>query len=124
MLIGALFVAMCSYLAAVYLIGEARSRHDVRRRALLLRRARPPRHVRRGAPLAALARTSPRDATSTTGSPGERSRSWGWPVRAVSRARAPRHGRSRGLGSSALGVAAVLWGWGSPSTRRFFPEPG
>jgi cytochrome d ubiquinol oxidase subunit II len=113
-LAGFLFVAACAYLAAVYLVGEADGRGDFRMRAYFTRRAQIAAVVAGGLSLATLAElhTSSRalyDRLTGRALPlVVLAGVCGLAVVALLAA-----GRLRGVRIiAALGVAAVVWGWG------------
>jgi NADH dehydrogenase len=126
LLIGALFVAMCSYLAAVYLIGEARSRHDLRLERYFVRRATFAGAVAGALSLAALLELRHSHAALYHGLIGRAlplvllAAACGGVVLTLLVT-----GRTSGLRAvSALGVAAVLWGWGVAQYPTLLPGSG
>jgi cytochrome bd ubiquinol oxidase subunit II len=122
-LAGFLFVAACGYLAAVYLVGEAARRGDRRMRAYFTRRAQAAAIVAGALSLATLA--------SLHGSnPALYDRLTGRAVPLVVLAgvcglavvillAAGRLTGARGI--AALGVAAVVWGWGVAQYPALLP---
>jgi len=114
LLTGFLFAAACGYLAAVYLVGEAERRGDRPMRAYFTRRAQAAAVVAGALSLAALAELS-------TSSPALYARLTGRALPLVVLAgicglgvlALLAAGRPRGARViAALGVAAVVWGWG------------
>ena len=114
LLAGFLFVAACGYLAAVYLVGEAARRGDRRMRAYFTRRAQAAAIVAGAlslAVLAALHGSNPALYDRLTG------RALPFVVLAgicgLAVVTLLAAGRLTGVrGIAALGVAAVVWGWG------------
>ena len=115
LLAGFLFVAACGYLAAVYLIGEAARRGD-RAHAGLLHPPRPGRRRRgRGAVAGRPGRTAQlqSDAVRPAHRPGAAAGGAGRGVRPGRLSPcSPSAGRAASGCIAALGVAAVVWGWG------------
>jgi cytochrome d ubiquinol oxidase subunit II len=114
LLAGFLFVATCGYLAAVYLVGEAARRGDVRMQAYFTRRARAAAVVAGALSLAALfelQNSNPALSGRLTGRALPLvviAGACGLAVLALTAA-----GRPKGVRAiAALGVAAVVWGWG------------
>ncbi len=114
LLAGFLFVAACGYLAAVYLIGEAESRGDQRMRAYFTRRAMAAAVVAGALSLAALAELNTSNHALYARLTGRAvplvvvAGVCGLVVLALLAA-----GRPKGIRViAALGVAAVVWGWG------------
>jgi cytochrome d ubiquinol oxidase subunit II len=114
LLAGFLFVAACGYLAAVYLVGEAHNRGDRHLQAYFTRRAQAAAIVAGALSLAILAALS-------TSSPALYARLTGRALPLVVLAGACglavlallAAGRPKGIRViAALGVAAVVWGWG------------
>jgi cytochrome bd ubiquinol oxidase subunit II len=114
LLAGFLFVASCGYLAAVYLVGEAARRADRRMRAYFTRRAQAAAIVAGALSLAALAelhRSNPALYARLTGRALPLvilAAVCGLAVLILLTARRPTGIRA----IAALGVAAVVWGWG------------
>jgi cytochrome bd ubiquinol oxidase subunit II len=113
-LIGFLFTAACGYLAAVYLTGEAARRGDRRMQAYFTRRAQAAGIVAGALSLAGLAELHRSNPALDTGLTGRAlalvvlAGVCGLAVLALLTA-----GRPRGVRLiAALGVAAVVWGWG------------
>jgi cytochrome d ubiquinol oxidase subunit II len=123
LLAGFLFVAACGYLAAVYLVGEAARRGDRRMRAYFTRRAQAAAIVAGAlslATLAALHGSNPALYDRLTG------RSLPFVVLAGVCGLAViillAAGRLTGVrGIAALGVAAVVWGWGVAQYPALLP---
>ena len=115
LLAGFLFVAACGYLAAVYLVGEAASRGN-QSHAGLLRAPRPGRRRRGRGPVAggSVRAAELRPARCSTDSPAGPCRLWSWPGRLRAGGLRPAAvGWPRGVRViAALGVTAVVWGWG------------
>lgn len=114
LLIGALFVVMCGYLAAAFLIGEATSREDARNERYFRLRAAISGIVAGALSLATLAELHHSNPALYHGLTGRAlplvilATACGLAVLALLAL-----GRSTGLRAvSALGVAAVIWGWG------------
>jgi len=114
LLAGFLFVAACGYLAAVYLVGEAHNRGDRHLQAYFTRRAQAAAIVAGALSLAIL-------AALNTSSPALYARLTGRSLPLVVLAGACglavlallAVGRPKGIRVvAALGVAAVVWGWG------------
>jgi cytochrome d ubiquinol oxidase subunit II len=126
LLVGALFVAICAYLAAVFLVGEAVRRGD-RRHELYFRRRGAIAGVAAGAlSLATLAVFHDSEVELYRGLTGR-----ALPLVALAAACGVAvlallaRGRSRGLRVlSALGVAAVVWGWGVAQYPTLLPGTG
>lgn len=126
LLIGGLFVAVCAYLAAVFLIGEAIRREDDRHE----------RYFRWRAALASVTAGALSLATLAEGHHANRSLYDGLTGRALALVLLAGAcglavlallalGRSRGLRPlSALGVAAVVWGWGVAQYPTLLPGTG
>jgi cytochrome d ubiquinol oxidase subunit II len=123
LLAGFLFVAACGYLAAVYLVGEAAGRGDRRMRAYFTRRAQAAAIVAGAlslATLAALHGSNPVLYDRLTG------RALPFVVLAGVCGLAVvillAAGRLTGVrGIAALGVAAVVWGWGVAQYPALLP---
>jgi cytochrome bd ubiquinol oxidase subunit II len=122
-LIGALFVGACGYLAAVYLIGEAARRGDRRLEAYFTRRAQVSGVVTGALSLAALLVLHGSDAALLHRLTGRAlplvivAGLAGVVVLALLTA-----GRPRGIRVlAALGVAAVVWGWGVAQYPSLLP---
>jgi cytochrome d ubiquinol oxidase subunit II len=114
LLAGFLFVAACGYLAAVYLVGEAQNRGDRHLQTYFTRRAQAAAIVAGALSLAILAElstSSPALYARLTGRalpPAVLAGACGLAVLALLAA-----GRPKGIRViAALGVAAVVWGWG------------
>jgi cytochrome d ubiquinol oxidase subunit II len=114
LLTGFMFVGACGYLAAVYLVGEAARRGDHRLEAYFTRRAQAAGIVTGALSLAALAELHSSDAALFSRLTGRAlplvivAGLCGLAVLAMLTA-----GRLRGVRVlAALGVAAVVWGWG------------
>jgi cytochrome bd ubiquinol oxidase subunit II len=126
LLVGGLFVAVCAYLAAVFLVGEA-SRRDDRRHELYFRRRATIAGVVAGVfSLATLVELERSDAAFYDGLTGRAlplvllATGCGLAVLALLAL-----GRTRGLRVlSALGVAAVVWGWGVAQYPTLLPGSG
>jgi cytochrome d ubiquinol oxidase subunit II len=114
LLIGFLFVGACGYLAAIYLIGEAARRGDRRLEAYFTRRAQAAGLVTGALSLGTLAELHGSDPDLFRHLTGRAlplviiAALTGLVVVASLAARRPRGARVR----AALGVAAVIWGWG------------
>ena len=126
LLIGGLFVAVCAYLAAVYLIGEAVRRDDRRHERYFRRRAAIAGVGASAVSLAALPVLHHSDAALYHGLTGRAlplvvlAAACGVAVLALLAL-----GHSRGLRAlSALGVAAVVWGWGVGQYPTLLPGTG
>lgn len=126
LLIGGLFVAVCAYLAAVFLIGEAIRRRDTRHERYFRRRAAIAGASAGALSIAALAQLHDSDHALYHGLTGRAlplvllAAISGLAVLALLAL-----GRSRGLRSlSALGVAAVVWGWGVAQYPTLLPGTG
>jgi len=126
LLIGCLFVAVCAYLAAVFLIGEAIRRGDHRHERYFRRRAAIAGASAGAISLAALPVLHDSDAALYHGLTGRAlplvllAAACGLAVLALLAM-----GRSRGLRVlSALGVAAVVWGWGVAQYPTLLPGTG
>lgn len=128
LLIGALFVAVCAYLAAVFLIGEAARRSDPTLRRYFARRAALAGIVSGVLSLATLVELRHADPQLYDRLTG-RALPLVLVVAALGLAALAFlvTGRSRGLRPlSALGVAAVIWGWGVaqyPAVTRHRLDP-
>ena len=114
LLAGFLFVAACGYLAAVYLVGEAARRGDTSMQAYFTRRAQAAAIVAGALSLAALFELQNSDPALYARLTGRAlplvvlAGACGLAVLALLTA-----GRPRGIRAvAALGVAAVVWGWG------------
>ena len=116
LLIGAMFVATGAYLAAVFLVGDARRAGDEEMERYFARRALGAAVGRRGAsPAPASSPCTPKPATSSTGSPTE-----GLPLVILSGCSAAspcspcslRGGRRPPAPARGGAVVAVIWGWG------------
>jgi cytochrome d ubiquinol oxidase subunit II len=114
LLTGFLFVGACAYLAAVYLIGEAARRHDRRMESYFARRAQAAGIVTGALSLATLLELRGSDQALFSPLTGRAlplvilAGLTGLAVLALLAA-----GRPRGIRVlAALGVAAVVWGWG------------
>jgi cytochrome bd ubiquinol oxidase subunit II len=123
LLLGALFVAMCAYLAAIYLIGEARRRNEQRLARYFTRRALVAGAASGGLSLAALAALHSSNHALFARLTG---RSLPLVLLAGACGIAVLTllvlGRGRGLRPlSILGVAAVLWGWGVAQYPTLLP---
>jgi cytochrome d ubiquinol oxidase subunit II len=123
LLLGALFVSMCAYLAAVYLIGEATRRADQRLARYFNRRALVTGALSGLISLAALAELHSSNRQLFSNLTGRALPlvlvvgACGLGVLALLML-----GRSRGLRPlSALGVAAVLWAWGVAQYPTLLP---
>jgi cytochrome d ubiquinol oxidase subunit II len=114
LLIGFLFVGACGYLAAIYLIGEAARRGDRRLEAYFTRRAQAAGFVTGALSLGTLAELHGSDPDLFRHLTGRAlplviiAALTGLVVVASLAARRPRGARLL----AALGVAAVIWGWG------------
>jgi len=125
-LAGLLFVAACGYLAAVYLVGEAARRGDQRMRTYFTRRAQAATIVAGALSLAALAELH-------GSNPALYARLTGRALPLVALAAACglavlillAVGRLTGVRViAALGVAAVVWGWGVAQYPVLLPGTG
>jgi cytochrome bd ubiquinol oxidase subunit II len=119
LLAGFLFVATCGYLAAVYLSGEATRRDDQRMRAYFTRRARAAAIVAGALSLALLAELHGSNRLLYDRLTGRAlplvilAAVCGVAVVGLVTLRVGGWGRGGGVrGVAALGVAAVVWGWG------------
>jgi cytochrome bd ubiquinol oxidase subunit II len=126
LLIGGLFVAVCAYLAAVFLIAEAKRRDDSRLAGYFRLRAAIAAAVAGALSLAALAELHHADRVLYHGLTG---RALALVLLAAVCGLAVivllALGRSRGLRPlSAVGVAAVLWGWGVAQYPTLLPGTG
>jgi cytochrome bd ubiquinol oxidase subunit II len=126
LLIGGLFVAVCAYLAAVYLIGEAIRRNDCRHERYFRRRAAIAGTAAGALSLATLAEVHNSDHALYHGLTGRAlplvllATVCGLAVLALLVL-----GRWRGLRElAALGVAAVIWGWGVAQYPTLLPGTG
>jgi cytochrome bd ubiquinol oxidase subunit II len=126
LLIGALFVAMCAYLAAVFLVGEAIRRGDRRHERYFRRRAAIAGASTGALSLAALVELHHSNHALYHGLTGRAlplvvfAAACGLAVLALLSL-----DRSRGLRAlSALGVAAVVWGWGVAQRPTLLPGTG
>jgi len=126
LLIGALFVAVCGYQAAVFLIGEAASRGDHRLQRYFRRRAVIASAAAGALSLATLAELHHSNYALYRGLTGRAlpllilGAGCGLVVLGLLAL-----GRSRGLRAlSALGVAAVVWGWGVGQYPTLLPGTG
>jgi cytochrome d ubiquinol oxidase subunit II len=123
LLAGCLFVAACAYLAAVYLTGEAASRGDTRLQAYFCRRAQIAAIVAGALSLAALAElhnSDPAVYQRLTGRALPLVILAGVCGLAVLVLVAARPMVARGI--AALGVAAVIWGWGVAQYPMLLPR--
>jgi cytochrome d ubiquinol oxidase subunit II len=123
LLTGFLFVGACAYLAAVYLIGEAARRHDRRLESYFTRRAQAAGLVTGALSLAALLELHHSDQALFSPLTGRAlplvilAGLTGVAVLALLAA-----GRPRGIRVlAALGVAAVVWGWGVAQYPALLP---
>jgi cytochrome bd ubiquinol oxidase subunit II len=123
LLIGFLFVGACGYLAAVYLVGEARRRGDRRMQAYFTRRAQAAGVVTGALSLATLLELHgpvpalQRNLTGRALPLVILAAVTGLAVLALLAAR-----RTRGIRVlAALGVAAVVWGWGVAQYPALLP---
>ena len=123
LLIGFLFVGACGYLAAVYLIGEAAHRGDRRLETYFTRRAQAAGLVTGALSLAILAELHGSDPALFRHLTGQ-----ALPlviiaaVTGVAVAALLTAGRTRGIRAlAALGVAAVIWGWGVAQYPTLLP---
>jgi cytochrome bd ubiquinol oxidase subunit II len=123
LLLGALFVTMCAYLAAVYLVVEAARRRDERLERYFRRRALAAGLLSGALSLAALVELRGAEPSLYHGLTGRAlplvalAGCLGLAVLALLAA-----GRVHGLRAlSALGVAAVLWGWGVAQYPALLP---
>jgi cytochrome d ubiquinol oxidase subunit II len=121
---GFLFVAACGYLAAVYLVGEAASRGDRAMRVYFARRAQAAAIVAGALSLAALFELQNSDPVVYDRLTSGRSLPFvvvagvcGLVVFALLAVGRPRGAR----GIAALGVAAVVWGWGVAQYPTLLP---
>lgn len=126
LLIGALFVAVCGYQAAIFLIGEASSRNDQRLERYFRRRAAIASTAAGGLSLATLAELHHSNYALYHGLTGRAlpllvlGAACGLIVLALLAL-----DRSRGLRAlSSLGVAAVVWGWGVGQYPTLLPGTG
>ncbi|HXN37820.1 MAG TPA: cytochrome d ubiquinol oxidase subunit II [Solirubrobacteraceae bacterium] len=126
LLIGGLFVAVCAYLAAVFLIGEAIRRNDRRHERYFARRAAIAGVAAGALSLAALVELHRSDRLLYHGLTGRAlplvllASACGVAVLALLAL-----GRLRGLRPlAALGVAAVVWGWGVAQYPTLLPGTG
>jgi len=126
LLIGGLFVGVCAYLAAVFLIGEASSRGDARHERYFRRRAAAAGAFTGALSLATLVELHHSDHALYHGLTGRAlplvllAGVAGLAVLALLAL-----GRARGLRAlSALGVAAVIWGWGVAQYPTLLPGTG
>jgi cytochrome bd ubiquinol oxidase subunit II len=126
LLIGGLFVAVCAYLAAVFLVGEAIRRGDRERERYFRLRAGFAGAVAGALSLAALAALHDSDRALYRGLTGRAlplvllAAVCGVVVLALLA-----RGHSRGLRPlAALGIAAVVWGWGVAQYPRLLPGTG
>ncbi len=126
LLIGGLFVAVCADLAAVFLIGEAIRRDDHRHERYFRRRAALAATAAGALSLAALAELNTSNPALYRGLTGRAlplvlfATACGLAVLALLAM-----GRSRGLRTlCALGVAAVVWGWGIAQYPTLLPGTG
>ncbi len=126
LLIGALFVAVCAYLAAVFLIVEATRRNDRRHERYFRRRAAIAGALAGALSLGTLAELHHSNHALYHGLTGRAlplvllASVCGLAVLALLAL-----GRSRGLRAlSALGVAAVVWGWGVGQYPTLLPRTG
>jgi cytochrome d ubiquinol oxidase subunit II len=126
LLIGGLFVAVCAYLAAVFLVGEAIRRDDDRHERYFRRRAALASVTAGVLSLAALAEIHRSNHSLYHGLTGRAlalvllAGMCGLAVLALLAL-----GRSRGLRPlSALGIAAVVWGWGVAQYPTLLPGTG
>lgn len=123
LLAGCLFVAACAYLAAVYLTGEAASRGETRLQAYFSRRAQVAAIVAGALSLTALAELHSSDPALYTRLTGRAlplvvlAAVCGLAVLALVTIR-PMVAR----GVAALGVAAVIWGWGVAQYPMLLPR--
>ncbi len=123
LLIGFLFVGACGYLAAIYLIGEAAGRDDRRMEAYFTRRAQAAGLVTGALSLATLAELHGADPALWRNLTGRAlplvitAAAAGVAVVALLAA-----GRPRGVRVlAALGVSAVIWGWGVAQYPALLP---
>jgi cytochrome d ubiquinol oxidase subunit II len=123
LLTGFLFTGACAYLAAVYLIGEADRRGDRRLTAYFTRRAQAAGMVTGALSLATLAEVHSSDAALFSHLTGRAlplvivAGASGLAVLALLTA-----GLARGVRAlAALGVAAVVWGWGVAQYPSLLP---
>jgi cytochrome d ubiquinol oxidase subunit II len=126
LLIGGLFVAVCGYQAAIFLIGEASSRGDHRLKRYFRRRAVISSVAAGALSLATLAELHHSNYALYRGLTGR-----ALPLLILGAGCALvvlallALGRSRGLRAlSALGVAAVVWGWGVGQYPTLLPGTG
>jgi cytochrome bd ubiquinol oxidase subunit II len=126
LLIGGLFVAVCAYLAAVFLVGEAIGRDDRRHERYFRRRAAIAGAGAGALSLALLAQLHHAHAPLYHGLTGRAlplvllATVCGLAVLALLAL-----GRTRGLRAlSAAGVAAVVWGWGVAQYPTLLPGTG
>jgi cytochrome bd ubiquinol oxidase subunit II len=123
LLIGFLFVGACGYLAAIYLIGEAASRGEPGLEAYFTRRAQAAGVVTGALSLATLAELHGADPGLFRHLTGRAlplviiAAVAGLAVVALLAARRPRGARVL----AALGVAAVIWGWGVAQYPTLLP---
>jgi cytochrome d ubiquinol oxidase subunit II len=126
LLIGFLFVGACGYLAAVYLTGEAGRRQDRRLVAYFTRRAQAAGVVTGALSLATLLELHNSDPALFSRLTGRAlplvivAAGAGLAVVALLTARRPRGIRIL----AALGVAAVIWGWGVAQYPALLPGTG
>jgi cytochrome d ubiquinol oxidase subunit II len=126
LLIGGLFVAVCAYLAAVFLIGEAIRRNDHRHERYFARRAAIAGVAAGALSLAALLELHRSDRALYYGLTGRAlplvllASACGLAVLTLLAL-----GRLRGLRPlAALGAAAVVWGWGVAQYPTLLPGTG
>jgi cytochrome d ubiquinol oxidase subunit II len=126
LLAGGLFLAVCAYLAAVYLVGEAKRRDDARCERYFRRRAVVAGAAAGALSLVTLAQLHASGRALYHGLTGRAlplvlvAGACGVAVLALLAA-----GRSRGLRVlSAAGVAAVIWGWGVAQYPTLLPGTG
>jgi cytochrome bd ubiquinol oxidase subunit II len=127
LLAGFLFVAACGYLAAVYLVGEAASRGNHAMRTYFARRAQAAAVVAGALSLAALFDLQNYDPVVYDRLTSGRSLPFvvvagvcGLAVFALLAVSRPKEAR----GVAALGVAAVVWGWGVAQYPVLLPGTG
>jgi cytochrome bd ubiquinol oxidase subunit II len=126
LLIGALFVTVCGYLAAVFLTREASLRQDERLRRYFARRAGAAGVISGALSLAALVEVRSSDPALYHGLTGK---ALALVIVAAACGLATlgllATGRLTGLRTlSALGVAAVVWGWGVAQYPALLPGTG
>jgi len=126
LLIGALFVAVCGYMAAIFLIGEATSRGDHMNKRYFRRRAAAAGAAAGALSLATLAELHHSNHTLYDGLTGRAlalvilGAACGLAVLVLLML-----GRSNALRAlSGVGVAAVVWGWGVGQYPRLLPGTG